>query len=126
VTEAELEKLVIDWIDAQSSDVEPLEKRPGWWAVEQVMDWALDGSTDKVWEFIVATYKRGISEKVFAMLAAGPLEDLLAMHGAEYIDRIEVLAWQDPEFNRLIGGVWQNIMSDDIWARVQDVRNEVW
>ena len=62
----------------------------------------------------------------FAILAAGALEDLLADHGPDYIDRVEDTARKDPKFNRLLGGVWKNSITDDVWHRVQAIRNEVW
>ena len=60
------------------------------------------------------------------VLAAGPLEDLLGDHGPTVIDRVESLAKTDAAFNLLLGGVWKNGMSDDIWDRVQACHNEVW
>jgi hypothetical protein len=61
-----------------------------------------------------------------ALLAAGPLEDLLAHHGELWIDRVEAQAQADPKFNYLLGGVWQNQMTEDVWQRVQAVRRDVW
>jgi hypothetical protein len=42
---------------------------------------------------------------IFQALAACPLEDLLAAHGAAMIERVEVEARRNPEFNLLLGGV---------------------
>lgn len=36
------------------------------------------------------------------------------------------LAKEDERFNYLLGGVWQNTMSDEVWKRVQAARREVW
>jgi hypothetical protein len=43
-----------------------------------------------------------------------------------FIERVEELARQDPNFNSLLGGVWQNTMTDEVWKRVQAARKEVW
>jgi len=59
-------------------------------------------------------------------LAAGPLEDLLAYHGSEMIDELELLARRNPDFSYLLGGVWQNLMSDDVWKRVQAAASRRW
>jgi hypothetical protein len=69
---------------------------------------------------------REISEKVTANLAAGPLEDLLALPGDSFIDRIEAKAKQEPKFNYLLGGVWRSSMKPIIWERIEKVRNKVW
>jgi hypothetical protein len=56
--------------------------------------------------------------KLMAVLAAGPLEDLLASHGHAIIGRVEEEARRSPPFRDLLGGVWQNAMPDEIWQRV--------
>ena len=66
------------------------------------------------------------AHKTFSNLAAGPLEDLLSDHGEEVIDRIETEARKNPDFNLLLGGVWQGGMSEQIWERVQRARLKVW
>jgi len=63
---------------------------------------------------------------VFRHLAAGPLEDLLAAHGSKLIERIETEARKSPTFNLLLGGVWQNAMTPEVWGRVQAARLKVW
>ena len=75
-----------------------------------------------LWKFILKTYKRNLSEQTLADLAAGPLEDLIADFGAQYIEQIEDLARKDARFNHLLGGVWQRGGPKDIWARVVHVR----
>jgi len=79
-----------------------------------------------LWRFIVAAYQRDPTDKVVAVLAAGPVEDLLAKHGAEFIDRVVELARKDPKFNYVLGGVWRSSIADDVWERVQSIRNHSW
>lgn len=57
--------------------------------------------------------------QAWALLAAGPLEDLLAENGEAVIATAEALSKTDPEFRKLLSGVWQNSMSDELYARVQ-------
>jgi hypothetical protein len=77
------------------------------------------------WSAILQILECPLTDHQISLLAAGPLEDLLVLHGAKFIDRIECEALQSPRFNELLGGVWQNRISHDIWDRVQKVRNEV-
>ena len=86
----------------------------------------VDSDGDFLWGFIQSTYRRDLPDKVVAVLAAGPLEGLLAKRGTEFIDRVEELARKDPKFNHLLGGVWRNTMPDEVWQRVQSIRNHVW
>ncbi|MBX3724801.1 MAG: hypothetical protein KF823_02655 [Xanthomonadales bacterium] len=42
----------------------------------------------------------------FQVLAAGPLEDLIAFHGIELLSEIETHARRSPQFRLLLNGVW--------------------
>jgi hypothetical protein len=59
------------------------------------------------------------AQRVLGNTAAGPLEDLLAKHGAAFIDAVELEARGDRRFFWTLGCVWQNSMTDEIWMRVQ-------
>lgn len=126
MSEIDLNKIVDAWIAAESAELGSAERESNWWAIEQVIDWSLERQGEPLWQFITTAYKRELSDKARAALAAGPLEDLLAKLGPEFIERVEVLARKDPQFNYLLGGVWRNTMSDEIWERVQSARHEVW
>jgi len=66
------------------------------------------------------------SNPLFQALAAGPLEDLLSYHGDLLIERVESQAHSDPRFKLLLGGVWQNAMTQELWSRVQAARRGAW
>jgi hypothetical protein len=57
-----------------------------------------------------------------AILSAGPLEDLLVYHGDTVIDRVEAAAKANPTFAFLLGGVWRNAISQEVWDRICAVR----
>jgi len=124
--EARLAEIVDAWIAGESVEHGSPEYETNWWAISEVSDWSLERNGDLLWRFILATYQRELPDKVVAVLAAGPVEDLLAKQGSDFIDRVEALARHDSRFNYLLGGVWRNTMSDDVWQRVQAIRNHVW
>jgi hypothetical protein len=93
---------------------------------------ARDDTFDTVWrlcldepeqafQFVLEVLRRDHSNKIQGALSAGPLEDILAKHGERMIDRVEAEAQSNPLFAKLLGGVWQNEMSDEVWRRVQAV-----
>jgi hypothetical protein len=90
-------------------------------------DWATDTydllyeDPETLWLLILAVHRKDQSLRVQQLLSAGMVEDLLGMYGDQFIDRIEVEARTDPSFARLLGGVWQGQMSDQLWARLQAV-----
>lgn len=56
---------------------------------------------------------------VISNLAAGPLEDLLARHGESIISDVEARARTDLAFREALSAVWQNVIPNDVWARVE-------
>lgn len=123
---AEIDQLAEGWISDWESDKKIVYGGDDPSAKEIVSDLDLDESPEKLWAFILAAYPKDMSGRVRAILAAGPLEDLLAHFGPDYIERVETLARQDPKFNDLLGGVWRNDMSEDVWGRVTRIRNNAW
>ena len=78
------------------------------------------------WVAVLEILQRNLSSDEEALLAAGPLENLLALHGGVFIDRVERAAASDPRFNYLLGGVWRSGIPEEIWNRIQAARREVW
>jgi len=76
---------------------------------------------DSAIDLVLAVLKLEPDTETMEVLAAGPLEQVLANHGAKIIDRVEHLVKSSPAFAGLLGGVWQNAMSDDVWRRVQRI-----
>jgi len=88
-----------------------------------VMNWKYDYEPESLWSFILNVHERDAGEEVASHLAAGPIEDLMSQFGEMYIDRIEDLARKDARFKRMLCGVWQDMMSDELWDRFQRARN---
>jgi hypothetical protein len=90
-------------------------------------DWATDlydltyDDSETLWKLILAIHSKDQSPTIQQVLSAGPVEDLLDKHGADFISRIEIEARRDPAFAKLLGGVWKSGMSEDIWLRLQAV-----
>jgi len=126
MNKADLDKLVDAWIagiarDDRGRPTNEYEKN--WWALEIVMNWIYDNQHELLWSFILAVHARDINGKVSHHLAAGPVEDLLSEFGDDYIERVEALAASDVRFQRMLCGVWQNSMSDELWRRLQLARS---
>jgi len=126
LNDSELDSIAQAWIDAQEASDNSEKRKSNRWAIDQVIDWALDGQSDLLWRFILKVYTRNLPQKTISVLAAGPLEDLIAKFGAQYIDQIEDLARKDPQFNDLLGGVWQNEATEEVWNRIEKARLKVW
>ena len=58
-------------------------------------------------------------EAVLAFVGSGPLEDLLAQHGSEFIDRVIKRIESDKKFAEVAGSVWENVIPTDVWMRLQ-------
>ncbi len=101
---------------------------PSWWAVAKFMIGYSEAASDEdCWFGILEILSRNPPNRVIEVLAAGPLEDLIAKRGERFMERIEDEARRNPAFRDLLGGVWQNRTPRDLWLRVEKARgNVVW
>jgi hypothetical protein len=100
-----------------------VEKEQNDWACMEPVDDARE-DPERAWNFILLALETPICEPHLGVLAAGPLEDLLSHHGVDFIDRVEAEAKSNSKFAHLLGGVWQFQMTDEVWCRVQNVRDQ--
>jgi hypothetical protein len=76
---------------------------------------------ETLWGLILLIHQKDQSMIIDQVLSAGPVENLLNLHGERFIDRVEAEARKDPTFAKVLGGVWQNTMGDHVWQRLQAV-----
>lgn len=90
---------------------------------ESIVALTYTASPDEQWDLVLELIAAAPdNDEVLGRIAAGPIEGLLAKHGAAVIARIEALADRDMKFRRILTGVWQHEMPDDIWLRVCTAR----
>lgn len=74
------------------------------------------------WSVIVQLLDRAPTDDAIATIAAGPLEDLMSLHGADFIESATTLARNNPKFQRALSGVWhQDGMSPKVWRQLQKI-----
>lgn len=110
---------VNSWIALCKTDRDTQEHRDHSWAFDYWFDRRDD--VDLVWSFILSVLAKDRSRQVMEQLSAGPLENLIADHGEEVVERVEAEARRNPAFASLLGGVWQSDAPPHIWKRVQAV-----
>ena len=106
------------WAVAQRSGAD-IRDLTGW----MEFNWAVEVDPEHAWSAILAALEDPRMQESLGVLAAGPLEDLLSIHGERFIGRVESTARANPKFAWLLGGVWQHTMPEDVWSRVQAVWN---
>ena len=76
--------------------------------------------TERGWRITLALIAGASNEGVLGYVAAGPLEEMLEVHGNEIIDRVEALAHTDEKFRKALSLVacFEDSMPSDICARV--------
>jgi len=115
-----MSELVQSWLAYQRTDDKEL-----FWAFDLIWESAAD-NPNATFEFVLAVLRTRPEPKILAVLAAGPLEDVLAKNGPAIIARVEEESRHSPEFRNLLGGVWKNTMSDDVWQRVLKAAPNRW
>ena len=118
----QLKEIATAWVEMWLLEInDPMRSKYDW--VDDFEYKAVYESPNLAIDLILEILKLGLSEKTKEVLAAGPLEQVLANHGDAIIERVELLARRDPQFSSLLGGVWQNNMSDEVWMRVKNASN---
>jgi hypothetical protein len=60
---------------------------------------------DEAWALLLRLVER-VPDELLSWVGAGPLETLLARHGAEFGARAVAKAWQDQRFRDCLSAVW--------------------
>jgi hypothetical protein len=87
------------------------------WASESLSN-LIDEDAALAWTIILELVHRAPSDGAFDIAAAGPLEDLIAQHGAEMIDAIEQQVQGDESLRQALLRVWLN--RDDLTPMTLD------
>jgi Family of unknown function (DUF6869) len=95
------------------------------WSWEKLTEMC-DSAPETAWDAIQEIIGRDHSDQILASIGAGPFEDLMGSHGAQFIDRVEKCARTHPAFRRMLGIVWNNSISDDVWIRIQAIALPSW
>lgn len=120
-TQSEVEARVNAYIAAQSSGRPVQVEDPNWWAIERFMELDQREQAEASWIAILGVLARKPSDQVLAVLAIGPLEDLIHYWGPAFINRIEDAARRDATFRSLLAGVWES-STPEIWSRMTAFR----
>ena len=90
------------------------------WASDTVIDLSLEGRFDELWEVVVAIaeLEEEVATEALAVVAAGPLEDIVCKAGPLFIDRVERAAKFNSRMGRMLTGVWGRSADPAVWARV--------
>lgn len=111
-------KLVASWIEYHRQE----NGKPDlYWAWEE-LDNMVQTRPEQAWQYILEIVNGCSNERVLSNLAAGPLENLLVFHGADFIDQLEITARKKPRFVPIVKGVWQNSMPPSIWEAVHRIQ----
>lgn len=119
-TQPTLNAIAQAWIAYWHAPENSAEREALSWAGDREYDLVRE-DPDQAWQLILKILQQDSSNEILEVLSAGPLEDLLAKHGERVIEKVESEARSNPSFATLLGGVWKNSMTDDIWSRVQDI-----
>lgn len=127
------ERYARDWIEYMDNGRQPLPHHEVEDDDELMLDWILPQRDPElaldaflvVLDLIPAA-TRFQPEPYLSYLAAGAVEDTLVYHGEQIIDRVEALAARRADFAWLLGGVWQNGLSDELYARVVACADHRW
>ncbi len=110
------------WLRATQGDAQP-EAHPEFWTF--ALFGALAGrAPDLCLDAVLDSLALATTPEEAALIAAGPLEDLIAANGPAVIDRIEAEAAARPRFRYALTGVWaEGSAGTPLWQRIEAARS---
>ncbi|MBL4573121.1 MAG: hypothetical protein JKY86_08615 [Gammaproteobacteria bacterium] len=118
----ELNEWVNAYIEVHESKNSSNENHPCYWSIEKFADMEMD-HPDISWAAMLQIISLTTSDRVIHSLAAGPLEELVELHGVEYIDEIEKAAQTNLNFRLLLRELIETT-DKNIWSRVLRARSD--
>jgi hypothetical protein len=86
-----------------------------WMLVQEL----LEADPQAAWMMILELIDKAPNDEILAYVAAGPLEDFIKLHAADYIDRIEESARTNATMKRALRGVWLTHLSAELLDRIE-------
>jgi hypothetical protein len=118
---ARFAEIYLNYIRAGDEDSTPVD-HPDQWAFALMCE-LIETAPGLAFAATRATLRLCDSAEDIAVIAAGPLEDLIADHGVELIGDIEALASTAPRFAYALTGVWPREQQGGLlWARIEAAR----
>lgn len=118
----ELDELINDWLNyiysMKKAKTKSEEDKLKPYDMELMEDCIIKKMPNLALSIILKILDKDSSDIVMEVLSAGELEELLSLHGEKIIKIIEETAKKNSKFKKLLGGVWQGEMPDEIYKRV--------
>jgi len=118
----DLNEWVNAYIEVHESGNSSDEHHACYWAIEQFADMEME-RPDLNWAAMLQIVSITTSDSVIHNLAQGPLEELVELHGAQYIDKIEKAAQTNLNFRLLLRELLETT-DKPIWARILRARSD--
>ena len=125
ISNRKLDELASAWIKFHQAQETPQDSGQLAWAFDRLDDLVRD-EPESAWRVIEHIRRLKPDDLILANLASGPLEDFIMRHGDEFIDRIESAARSDPQLKKLLGAVWRNDISSQVWGRIGKISSSSW
>ncbi|MGJ4918183.1 DUF6869 domain-containing protein [Bradyrhizobium sp. HKCCYLRH2060] len=109
------------WIDYHRRPRRELEARHLFAAWREPDDLVRD-QPEAAWPIVHELWALDQTDRMLALIAVRPIEDLLCWQGADFIERIEQLARQDPIVPKMLGAVWGQSRMDHYVCRKTEGR----
>lgn len=118
----ELNEWVNAYIEVHESGASSDEHHSCYWAIEKFADMEMD-HPDLNWAAMLQIVSLTTADNVMHNLAQGPLEELVELHGATYIDKIEKTAQTNLNFRLLLRELLETT-DKNIWTRILRARSD--
>jgi len=90
------------------------------WSTEVIWDFCREAPTE-AWDVILGLIEAATSEKLLALIGAGPLEDLMCYQGEALISLVEQEAVKNKKFLTTMKSVWLDSKDTSAWRKFYEI-----
>ncbi len=90
----------------------------GYWSAAAIDD-MIRGDVESAWPLVRELLRKAADDRMLAFIAAGPLEDLISLHGWALMERVAEAARSDQKLRRALTGIWVDELPEELLRRLR-------
>lgn len=113
-------EIVQSWMAIQDNLGGSEAYESNFWAHEELADLSEHTPRD-AWEVILALVEAAKSDELLEAIGAGPLQDLMTLHGEQFISRLEHEAMANRRLRKAMASAWLDADDTPVWKKFYEI-----
>lgn len=116
----DINRLAHAWVMVQKQEPGTLGYDHHSWAIDELINSAIS-DPERVYAIVLRILEIDATDEIIQALGAGALEDLMVLHGLQFIDRLEAQANLSKSFRKTMQNVWLDVNDGEFRQRFYEI-----